>query len=388
MPRRHTASSDPVRVALIHYRDDASVGGSLRVGQLLGNHLDRTRIEPHFIFAYGGPGPVTASAQIPVHFVNARGPGDLQGWLRIRRIIHQLQPELIHFLDPVLWINLAIFDWRGPRLNHIHGPLPERITVLSHRLSFAIFRASMKQQISVSKQVELKAIKVGAAKSASLCTIYNAIDCGLFEHLPSKEDARAHLDLPSSAYLLGMVCRLVPEKGCLDGIRLMAHLPDDYHLVICGTGPQEVELRSTVASTHLQSRIHFLGSHDSIQPIYAAIDNLLFLSKTEPFGLVIAEAMASGVPVVGIAAEGGYCDPDYPLVTHNNALLLELDNPLGRNESVSESLLQRLAKEIVDLRISPRRMSDMAGLASEWVNDRFAIQKSADKLADLYISLA
>jgi glycosyltransferase involved in cell wall biosynthesis len=375
------------RVALIHYKDDASVGGSLRVGQLIGNHLDTTRVDPHFVFAYGGPGPVTASSRIPVHFVRSAGPRDLGGWLRIRRLIHLLEPDIIHFVNPVFWISLALWDWPGPRVMHQHGLVPESISGWRNRLTYGTFRRSITRHVCVSRDVEAQVLKIGAAHEDSVCTIYNAIDCASFARLPAKSDARRHLQLPENAHLLGMVCRLVPEKGCADGILLMTHLPQDYHLVFCGTGPMEQDLKQCAGVAGLGGRVHFLGSLDTVQTVYAAIDELLFLSTTEPFGLVIAEAMASGVPVVGVAREGGYSDPEYPLVTQDNALLLTPDKPLSRTDPVPDLILQSLAQAIISLCGSPENWTTMALRAKKWVKERFEIQGKADELTDLYESL-
>jgi glycosyltransferase involved in cell wall biosynthesis len=380
-------TTDRVRVALILYRDDAAVGGSLRVAQLLGNHLDCKRIEPHFVFVYGGPGPVTATSRIPVHFVGASGPGDLGGWMRIRRLISALRPEVLHFLNPVFWANIALFGWRGPRINHLHGPLPQKIAGFRDRLVWGSFRISMTRHVCVSKEVEDCAVRIGAARSDSLCTIYNAIDCAEYRNLPESQEARAHLGLPKEAHLLGMICRLVPEKGCLDGIRLLTYLPSDVHLVICGKGPQMEELKSCVASEEMEDRVHFLGSHESVLPVYAAIDDLLFLSKDEPFGLVIAEAMASGVPVVGVAGKGGYSDLEYPFVTHDNALLLRPTKPLTRNEPVPDRLLIDLAQAILSLRSSQVARFSMANRAQMWVKERFDVTRQAEQMTNLYESV-
>jgi glycosyltransferase involved in cell wall biosynthesis len=124
-----------------------------------------------------------------------------------------------------------------------------------------------------------------------------------------------------------------------------------------------------------------------MQVVYAAIDNLLFLSKFESFGLVIAEAMASGVPVVGIAGEGGYLDPEYPLVTRDNALLLRPDKFLARIEPIPDSLLVSLARAIMSLRNSPEARSSMAKCAWNWVKDHFDIRGKVGELADLYDTL-
>lgn len=376
-----------IRVALIHYRDDASIGGSLRVGQLIGNHLDATRVDAHFVFAYGGPGPVTASSRIPVHFVQSAGPKDLGGWMRVRQLIRELKPDVIHYINPVFWVNLALWDWHGPRVMHQHGPVPERISGWRNRLTYASFRRSITRHLCVSRQVEAQVLRVGAAREDSVYTIYNAIDCDSFARLPARADARQALHLPESAHLLGMVCRLVPEKGCAEGIRLMTHLPQNYHLVICGTGRLEQDLRQCAAAAGVESRVHFLGSLDTVQTVYAAIDELLFLSKTEPFGLVIAEAMASGVPVVGIAGEGGYSDSAFPLVTEENARLLRLHAPLGRWDEVPDMLLQELAQAVMTLREIPDKRLAIAKQAKSWVSERFDIRGKVDELTELYSSV-
>ena len=374
-------------MALLHYRDDAGIGGSLRVGQAIGNHLDPDRIEAHFVFAYGGPGPVTATSRIPVHFVNATGAGDLAGWNRLRRLIRDLQPSVLHYVDPVFWMNVALCDWRGPRIGHLHGPLPERIQGFRDRLTIGTFRVSMTCNVCVSKDLETRAIKIGAAKRNAVRTIYNTIDCARFRQLPESSAAREQLGLPRDACILGMICRLVPEKGCRDGIRLLKYLPADFHLMICGTGVLRDGLKRDAAENGLQARVHFLEPRDSVLPIYAAIDNLLFLSRTEPFGLVLAEAMASGIPIVGLAGEGGYSDPEFPLITQDNARLIRPNQPISANEPALDAVLAQLAETIVDLRNCPEARNTMIANGREWVEERFDVDRQAGEMAVLYESV-
>src|ERR1039458_9388557 len=76
-----------LRVALVHYMDSAAVGGSVRIGELLGKTLPGANVEPHFVFAYDGPGPVARATTAACHFNHAKGPGDLRAWIRVRRLI-------------------------------------------------------------------------------------------------------------------------------------------------------------------------------------------------------------------------------------------------------------------------------------------------------------
>ena len=68
-----------------------------------------------------------------------------------------------------------------------------------------------------------------------------------------------------------------------------------------GDGPLRAELEARAAQPDLTERVHFLGWRTEMAPIYAALDIFLMPSLWEGFGLVLLEAMAQGVPVVGSA---------------------------------------------------------------------------------------
>jgi glycosyltransferase involved in cell wall biosynthesis len=106
------------------------------------------------------------------------------------------------------------------------------------------------------------------------------------------------------------VGRLAAEKGVDVIVRAFnrAHdlLPAGMaKLVIAGTGPEEAALRALAGSD-----IQFLGVLDRVRALprlYASADAFLFSSLTETLGLVVLEAMASGLPVVATPA-GGVAD--------------------------------------------------------------------------------
>lgn len=106
------------------------------------------------------------------------------------------------------------------------------------------------------------------------------------------------------------VGRLAAEKG-VDCIlqaygRARAQVPaGTMHLVIAGAGPKESELRAKAPEG-----VTFLGTldRDTVLPrLYASCDAFVFSSLTETLGLVILEAMASGLPVIATPA-GGVAD--------------------------------------------------------------------------------
>jgi glycosyltransferase involved in cell wall biosynthesis len=114
----------------------------------------------------------------------------------------------------------------------------------------------------------------------------------------------------SDTFLLLHVGRLAAEKGVermLAGFAAArAALPDrDVRLVIAGVGPREAALRAAAPEG-----VTFLGNLDRrtmLPALYASADAFLFSSHTETLGLVILEAMASGLPVIA-APVGGVAD--------------------------------------------------------------------------------
>jgi glycosyltransferase involved in cell wall biosynthesis len=76
-------------------------------------------------------------------------------------------------------------------------------------------------------------------------------------------------------------------------------------LLIAGDGPELAALKRRASG-----EVRFLGNlhrHDALPPLYASADAFVFASETETLGLVITEAMASGLPVLAAPA-GGVAD--------------------------------------------------------------------------------
>jgi glycosyltransferase involved in cell wall biosynthesis len=113
-----------------------------------------------------------------------------------------------------------------------------------------------------------------------------------------------------SRYTFLYVGRLAPEKRVahvVDAFRLASEIVPRgvIHLIIAGAGPHEAELRATAPPD-----VTFLGVLDRrsrLPDLYANCDAFLFASVTETLGLVVLEAMASGLPVIAVP-EGGVRD--------------------------------------------------------------------------------
>ena len=124
------------------------------------------------------------------------------------------------------------------------------------------------------------------------------------------------------------VARLVERKGLDHLIRAIASLERGrYELEIVGTGPDEHSLRELAATLGLDGLVKFSGSLDrgTVARRYREADIFTLASVEEAFGNVFAEAMASGLPIVGSNIGGIPA-----LVQHGrNGLLVPPRDPLA-----------------------------------------------------------
>jgi glycosyltransferase involved in cell wall biosynthesis len=121
-----------------------------------------------------------------------------------------------------------------------------------------------------------------------------------------------------------------------------------------------------------------------MSPAYAAMDAFLFLSRLEPFGLVIAEAMASRVPVFGLGGEGAYRDALYPLITQENAVFVERASPGDYFSPEPAGVIGELAEKIDRFGEDPEAHRTVTDRAQRWVRERFDARVLADAMTEVY----
>ncbi len=93
--------------------------------------------------------------------------------------------------------------------------------------------------------------------------------------------------------------RLLPRKNLLSVIDVLQEQAKTWKWIIAGDGPQRAELSERVRVLGLEPRVKLLGHVDyfSLPKVYAQADVYLQPSLSEPWGLAVNEAMASGLPV-------------------------------------------------------------------------------------------
>lgn len=164
-------------------------------------------------------------------------------------------------------------------------------------------------------------------------TLYNRLNTfTLQEQLLSAAKAREALGLAPDAWIVGNVGRLHPDKDqatLLRGFALaQTKLPQQALLVIIGSGRLEQNLKDLAVELGIAERVRFLGQVPQARLYFKAFDVFALSSDHEPFGMVLLEAMAAGVPLLATACGGA------PEIVEGVGILF----PLGDTERLAQGL--------------------------------------------------
>lgn len=198
-------------------------------------------------------------------------------------------------------------------------------------------------------------------------TLYNRIDVEAVQvEQLDRPAAREALGLPQSAWIIGNAGRLHPDKDqatLIRGFALAApQLPPASVLAIMGSGRLEAELKRLASELGVTDRVRFLGQVPQGRRYFKAFDLFALTSDHEPFGMVLLEAMAAGVPTLCSDCGGGR------EVIADERCLFQLGQPQG----LAKVLLRLSLQEADPALVEPQRQrlasvfSDTAARTRFW----------------------
>ena len=97
----------------------------------------------------------------------------------------------------------------------------------------------------------------------------------------------------------------------------------NIHLVILGTGEEQILLDNKIADLNLKDKVHLLGFKENVWDYIFNAKFLVLSSQYEGFPMTILEALSLGIPVVSFDCESG---PNEMIINHHNGILVENQN--------------------------------------------------------------
>lgn len=235
----------------------------------------------------------------------------------ISKLVEEFSPDIVHSHHPFVMGDLAlrlcgqkkiplVFTYHTMFEHYTDHFGMDRQSVQRFVVELATGYANMADQVIVPSE-SVQKVLLERKVSTPIAVVPTGIDMKRFAPAPSP--FRRKHKIPEKAFLAGHTGRLAPEKNLPFLTEAAAEFlkknKNAYFLVV-GSGPSEREMRKIFRAWKVEKRAVFAGvlRGKALAEAYHAMDVFAFASKSETQGIVIAEAMAAGLPVVGLDAPG------------------------------------------------------------------------------------
>ena len=234
----------------------------------------------------------------------------LRNVFRISRILNQIKPDVL------LTYNWGSLEWAVANMAvgvpHIHFEdgfgCDEMNGQFLRRILFRRLALLGTDRVVVPSSTLYRICSDIWRLDASRVThIPNGVDCLRFSRRRGQPQGQPIASPPESPgrhdpIVIGTVAELRPEKNLSRLLHVFSRVHDAFpaRLIIAGNGPDRGELENLVAKLGLGADVDFLGHVVRPETVLAKLDIYAITSNTEQMPLSVLEAMAHGLPVLGV----------------------------------------------------------------------------------------
>jgi glycosyltransferase involved in cell wall biosynthesis len=270
---------------------------------------------------------------------------------RLRQIVRDGQYDLVETssLTPSL---IAALTFCGMGVRHVMGIHDVFSRKRQCGLKYQIWRRLMRWNsnnrfYAISEYVRSSWIEYSATRTSRTRKVLNGITDRSFVLEPDRIGVRRELGVSESSRLFLFVGRLLKRKGIDTLLEAVGPILEQYdvYLLYVGNDAETPEgffadevglmerLRSTLREEAWGWRVRFLGLRKDVPRLMAACDALIHPARIEGFGLVLAEALAAGLPVIASNVQG---IPE--VLAGTESVMVPPDDPIALREAVLKTL--------------------------------------------------
>jgi glycosyltransferase involved in cell wall biosynthesis len=284
---------------LLLLNTDLEIGGTPTVVRELAMRLGdpQTHVQAASLKSAGPVGKYLLAQGIRVHALGVRSPFD------VRRASRQLRSIIeTESIDTVLSflvhanVLAAMVAPSMPRVRFVQSIQTTQPRPRWHWLAQRWASRHAQRVLVPSLSVAQVARDWCDVPDTVVDVIPNAIDLDRFAFAPRPLDP--------ADIRIGFVGRLDPVKRVQDLVIALTYLPANVRLDLFGEGAERGRIADLISRHRLADRVTLHGRVDDPLRAYRSIDVLVLPSDAEGFGLVLIEAMACGVGVIGTDVPG------------------------------------------------------------------------------------
>ncbi|WP_269473496.1 MULTISPECIES: glycosyltransferase family 4 protein [Methylomonas] len=313
----HSSNNSTRKIRILHLLTSTAGGLGQSVLTLL-EQLDASRYE--LVIAFGPGYPLDQEFQktgyrvVVLRFERWLKAKNVLGFFDLCRFLRKERFDIIHVhggneVGILGRIAAALFS-RAHLIYSLHGTptvdrlaLPIRAVIRGFDL---VLDRVTDRYIAVSRHIAQRYLDKGIGRGR-MTVIHHGIPIYSEEPQGEVKDLRKELGLAGNVKLIGTIGLLEERKGIeylLQAVpEVVRQLPDCRFLII-GAGPLLDSLRALSESLGVTESVLFLGWRDDAKQLIDSFDVLCHPALSEPFGLVLLEAMVHYKPVVASAVQG------------------------------------------------------------------------------------
>ena len=236
----------------------------------------------------------------------------------LSEVLDEFAPDIIHAHHPYLLgvTALRVARYRDLPLVFTHHTLYEEYThyvpgdapkLRRFIIEAAIRYANLSDQVFAPSESIMTLLRARGVE-APITVVPTGVQAECFAQ-GNGVRFRVAMGIPEDAFVVGHLGRLAPEKNLkflAEAVAAFLKTTSRAHFLVIGTGPSEKTIRQIFAREGLDARLHIAGilTHEQLADALHAMNLFAFASKSETQGMVLTEAMAAGLPVVALDANG------------------------------------------------------------------------------------